>query len=296
MSRRRPARFPVLALAPVACITIAAIAGAVPQAPPDTDIWLASIDLASGVPVMGLPMNLTDRVGYDNQPAFLADGSLVFTAQMGEQTEIRRMLAIDRIVTFTDTAESEYSPTPVPGANEISTIRVEPDGRQRLWAFPLNGAAPRLLLESIEPVGYHAWLDDGTLGLFVLGEPATLVIVAPGAQEGRTVASDIGRSLHRIPGEQRISFLQREGEGWRIRAIDPATDEIEDLGPALEGSQDMAWSPEGRILMAAGSALYVRARQETTWRTVADLEGLVGQITRIAVSPDGARIALVAAN
>lgn len=280
----------------ILAVTLLTASAGLAQQAPDTDIWLATVDLRGRVPVMGMPMNLTDRVGYDNQPMFLGDGTLVFTAQHGEQTDIYRVMAMDQVVAFTRTTTSEYSATPVPGRDELSTIRVEGDGRQRLWAFPLSGAEPRLVLEDIEPVGYHAWLDDGTLALFVLGEPATLAIVAPGEQTARTVASDIGRSLHRIPGQSRFSFLQREGEEWRIRAYDPVAGAVEDLGAALEGSQDMAWTPDGRMLMAVGSQIHARGVDDTEWRLFADLEGLVGSISRMAVSGDGTRIALVAAS
>ena len=30
------------------------------------------------------------------------------------------------------------------------------------------------MLADVKPVGYHAWADDHTLALFVLGQPATL--------------------------------------------------------------------------------------------------------------------------
>ena len=59
---------------------------------------------------------------------------------------------------MTETVESEYSPTPLPAADGFSTVRVEQDGTQRLWAFDSSGGAPRLLLETIQPVGYHGWL------------------------------------------------------------------------------------------------------------------------------------------
>src|SRR6267378_1894361 len=95
----------------------------------------------------------------------------------------------------------EYSPTPLPDGKGFSVIRVEADSTQRLWAFDRDGSRPRLVLDSIKPVGYHAWADAHALVLFVLGSPPTLQIAdagSPGAR-GEVLAHDIGRSLQRIP-------------------------------------------------------------------------------------------------
>src|ERR671914_787333 len=141
-----------------------------PQAPPGTDIWLARLD-ASGA--ISQPVNITNRPGYDNQPAFTPDGKvLLFTRRDGEQTDIwaydltTRSSELSRI---TNTPESEYSPTVTPDGTGISVIRVEADGAQRLWRFTRDGQSPTLVLTNVKPVGYHAWGPDGQLALFILG-------------------------------------------------------------------------------------------------------------------------------
>ena len=72
---------------------------------------------------------------------------------------------------------------------------------QRLWQFTVDGRDPRPVLENVKPVGYHAWGDDRTLALFVLG-PARRRCSSPTRGTGTAVvlASDIGRSIQRIPG------------------------------------------------------------------------------------------------
>jgi hypothetical protein len=67
--------------------------------------------------------------------------------------------------------------------------------------------------DNVKPVGYHAWADDHTLALFVLGQPATLQIADTRTGTARVIARDIGRSIQRIPGStpvSSISFVQRE--------------------------------------------------------------------------------------
>lgn len=267
-------------------------------APPATDIWLLPFEGEAPDPA-GL-VRVTDRPDYDNQPAFHPELGLLYTAAMEGQTDIFRYdPETGTWRRLTETPESEYSPTPVPWSDEISVVRVESDGTQRLWAFPVAGGEPRLLLPGVEPVGYHAWLPDGSLALFVLGEPPTLQLADLDADTSSLVVGNIGRSLEPLPDPDRISFLQRESDDgpWAVRALNPETSVIDDLGTALEGSQDLAWHPDGRMLMGRDSRIYSRRPEQAEWRVLADLApaGISG-ITRIAVASDGSRLAVVGAH
>jgi hypothetical protein len=59
--------------------------------------------------------------------------------------------------------------------------------------------------------------------------------------------------------------------------------------------EDYAWTPAGLLLMANGSKLFSRKKSDWAWVEIGDVAnaGLKG-ITRIAVSPKGDRIAVVA--
>ncbi|HKG22808.1 MAG TPA: hypothetical protein VKC34_12985, partial [Blastocatellia bacterium] len=195
------------------------------------------------------------------------------------------------------TKESEYSATVTPDGKSFSVIRVEADSTQRLWKFPLAGGEPALVLKSIKPVGYHAWLDGQTLALFILGEPSTLQLVDARSEKAEVVARNVGRSLHRMAGAGRVSFVQKESEqDWVIKQLDVKTRKIAPIAKTLPGSEDYAWTPGGSLLMAKESKLYEwRPGRDTAWREVADFSarGIHG-ITRLAVSPSGDRLALVA--
>lgn len=262
---------------------------------PGTDIWVASFD-ADARSVEGW-RNVTARPGYDNQPAFAANGdAILYTSQREGQTDIyRHDLRTGATSRVTSTPESEYSATVMPGGDRFSAVRVEADSTQRLWSFALDGSDPRLVLAEVRPVGYHAWIDAHTLGLFVLGSPATLQIADTRTGAARVAASDIGRSLHRVPGRAAVSFLHRADGAARLRVHDPADGSFEDLVEALPESVDYAWTPAGVLLMGSGSRLFAfDPATDTEWREVADLSaaGIAG-ITRLAVSPDGTRIAVV---
>jgi WD40 repeat protein len=254
-----------------------------------------SLDLEAATPVVSEPRNVTDREGYDNQPHFAPEGtSLLFTSQRDGQTDIYKLALEGMVISqLTDTPESEYSATVHPSGHEFAVIRVEEDGTQRLWSFRRDGSAPSLVLENVSPVGYQAWTPEENLVLFVLGEPATLQLANLADDTAEILATDIGRSLHPLPDNSGFSFLHRVDDVWRIRSYDLETGAIGELGLPFEDSQDMAWTPDGRIIMASGSRLAVRSA-DGDWAVIADLaEAGIGTMTRLAVHPEGTSLAVV---
>ncbi len=272
------------------------------QAPPATDIYLADLHIAQGRTSVGVPVNVTARPGYDNQPSFLPDGrAFLYTSiRADSQADIYRYdIAAKTSTRLTATRESEYSPTPLPDGSGFSVVRVEADSTQRLWAFGLDGSRPRLVLDSIKPVGYHAWADGHTLVLYVLGSPSTLQIAdasSPRAR-GAVVARDIGRSLQRIPGRASVSFLQRDSAaGPSLAELDTRTRRVTKLVTSPQGAEFFVWTPDGIALTASGTKLYQwDPRRGPTWEEVADFAAAgLTNVTRLAVSPTGDRLAIVA--
>lgn len=303
-------RTAVLVLALLAGATVVRTQTPAPaQAPrPDTEVFVAPLTMTGGTPAVGAPVNVSNNPGYDNQPSFTPDGGAVLFTSVrgGDQSDIYRYdVGGTAVARVTSTTESEYSPAVTPDGQHISVIRVESDGTQRLWQFTLAGGSPALVLERIKPVGYHAWLDARTLVLFVLGQPATLQVADTTTGDARIVASNIGRSLHRIPGRATASFVQRPGTTagntssvGAVMEFDPKTGQATRLIETVPGAADAdcAWTPEGWLLMAHGSTLHGwKVGTPPAWKMLTDLAGFgVKGISRLAVSPKGDRIALVA--
>lgn len=271
-------------------------------APPATDIYVAELRVTGRKITVGTPVNVTARPGYDNQPFFLPDGRAFLYTSVHEdgQADIYRY-DLDRktSVQLTATRESEYSPTPLPRRAGFSVVRVEADSTQRLWAFDADGSHPRLVLDSIKPVGYHAWGDDHTLLLFVLGSPSTLQMAdaRTPAASGAVLARDIGRSLQRVPGRAAVTFVQRDSAaGPWLGEVDVSTHRVRRLVQTPAGADFIAWTPGGIALTASGTTLYQWDPQRGgAWETVVDFApaGLTN-VTRLAVSPKGDRLAIVA--
>ncbi len=270
-----------------------------------SDIWLVSLE-GRGVPRVSRAENVTARLGYDNQPAFTPDGrAMLYTRIAGDgPSDIWRLdLATRERSNVTQTAvESEYSATPMPDGVHFSTVRVEADSTQRLWRFALRGdEAPTLLLERIQPVGYHVWASDVTLGLYVLGAPlgtpsgppATLQIADVRLGTSEVVARNIGRALQKIPGRDAISYLQQGANGVWITALDLHTGKSSPIARPPARADYHVWTPDGVLITGSGSRLF--AWVDGRWDVVADLavDGVRG-ISRLALSPSGTQLAIVA--
>lgn len=270
---------------------------------PSTDIWLAELRVAGSDMRFGEPTNVTRRSGYDNQPCFLSDGrAFLYTRGDSVATDVYRYeRSSGRARQVTKTPESEYSPTPFADGREgFCAVRVESDGVQRLWHFDSDGARPRLVLATVDSVGYFAWIDRETLALFVVGEPHTLRIVDTRTGRETMVARDIGRALYRVPHSGDLSFLLRDPESepptYQFRTWRPGARTTSVLIAAVGSGQDAVWIDES-LVMADGAKLYLgRPFEGPDWREVADFGAFgVSGITRLAVSPDQRWIAFVAA-
>jgi hypothetical protein len=281
------------------------------QAPPDTEIFLAPLTRTAGNLTVGTPVNITNSPGYDNQPFFTPDGKAILFTSMrgGQQTDIFKYDVASRATArVTQTPENEYSPTVMLDGTSMSVVRVEGDGTQRLAKVTPSGPKIQVdvILPDVKPVGYHAWADDHTLALFVLGSngaPATLQLADTRTGAVRVIATDVGRSIQRMPGtgaSRHVSFVQRVHDGDKavlvVKDLDPANGNVNTITTAVDGSReaDLAWTPDGTLLMANDDVLYAWKAGQSGWKEVTSLARLsLRGVTRIAVSPQGDFIALV---
>jgi hypothetical protein len=71
-------------------------------------------------------------------------------------------------------------------------------------------------------------------------------------------------------------------------------------GPAVpiidgvDGADDHAWAPDGTLFQATGAVLWALSHGGSGWTEVADFSDLSISLSRLAVSPDGDQIAMVA--
>lgn len=264
-------------------------------APEGTDVWLLDLQWNGGSPRAEAPRNLTNRPGYDNQPYFTPAGELMYVQMENGKTDIWRWSPATQAFTqITATPlQGEFSPTPIPESDVgISYIRSPDDTSGRLWRMPQEGADPEIIFADIGPVGYHAWFDAGHVALWRLQDPSLLELVDINTQEALTIATGVGRTPQSVPNRRAVSFTRATEEGTVLEQYDLDLERTEILTMLPAGGDFHAWTPDGVVLMTTGSRVY--ALLEGTWEEVVDLGYLGLTLSRLAISPDGSHLAVVA--
>jgi hypothetical protein len=142
----------------------------------------------------------------------------------------------------------------------------------------------------VNPVGYHVWVADTHLLLFVLGgqgKPNTLQYADTATGTAEVIDSGIGRSLLRRPGAGTFSYVSKpDGGRWIIKEFNPKTRGMASLVETVDPKgEDCAWLPDGRLLMASGSKIMAWSSGSPGWTELADFAaGGTGRITRLAAS------------
>lgn len=265
---------------------------------PGTEVILFDLETIETGFKISNPINVSQNKGYDNQPYFLPDGSgLLYSSAVEDGNTEIMLYKIDgkERKQLTHTTGSEYSPTVTPDGNHFTSILLEKDGTQLLWKYDIETGTAEIAVKGLK-IGYHCWYNRETIVSFVLGDTITMQVSNLTNGKNKIVTKNIRRSLHKIPLQEKTSFIQQESDGiWMIKWLNPATGESGDIVQSLNNSQDMAWSPTGAIIMGQENKLFFyKPESSNSWIEFADLEeyGYHG-ITRIAISPKADKIAVV---
>jgi hypothetical protein len=269
-------------------------------AAPANDIYLATLEKHKQGTTLGEPRNATHRAGYDNQPYFLPDGKQFYYTSIRDdgQADIWRYdVTRGESTQITKTPVSEYSPTVPPDGDGISTVRVEKDGSQRLWRYGADGTPGKPIVDDEKAVGYHAWIDEDTIALFIVGEPTVLRMFDLRSKRTRDIAQGLGRCLQAVPARPAVAYIEtRPDSSASLKMLQWPAGETSQVTQPLEGSEDFALSNDGEIYMAREQTIYAWQHEPGKWRAIADFSGkLPGAISRLAVSPRSDLMAFVVA-
>jgi hypothetical protein len=271
---------------------------------PDTDIWLLDMNKKDTLFTLGDPLNVTNRTGYDNQPAFSPDGSyFLYTSVRDDgQADIYKYdLGAKNVSAFCKTSESEYSPTFTPDHKFISCVRVEKDSAQRLWKFPITGGEPSLVMKNVGSIGYHCWINKDSLALFILTKPFTLQLVNINAQKPIVISDSIGKSLlrFRMMHSAGVLFI-RETKGKKMICLSTLQFskknkyDVEEIMALPENSEYFAFFNNTFFCAAGGKIFKSEMMKDKGWILITDLSSKgVNNVSRIAISGDGRHMAIV---
>ena len=258
-----------------------------------SEIYLADLEIKDDGITLSNSKNITNRIGYDNQPYFHPNKHLIYYSSFNdeERSDIKVYnYRNGKTELFTKTKEREYSPTVTPDEKFISCIIQRDDGAQDLGKYPIKGGQPVVIINNLI-VGYHTWISSTKLALFVLGAPLTLRIYDLDTKKDSVITSSIGRSLHKIPYENGFSYIDKSSAQWKINSwIDGKIEKIIETLPARE---DITWTPDGKIITSDGRQFFFcdpkKGNPEWKMFYASDIRG----VSRLAVSADGKKIAFV---
>ena len=264
-----------------------------------SEIFLFDLSVKKDKVSISNPVNITNHKGYDNQPFFHPDKPILYYSSFNDDSraDIRSYdYKTKKTISITETPEKEYSPTVTLDKQSLSCIIQRDNGAQDLAKYPIDGGEPTVIIDNLT-VGYHVWADNSHVGLFVLGTPNTLHYVLLPMKRDTVIAQNIGRSLHKVPGESAISFIQKISDNeWRIKKLNTQTMKISDVGVTVTGHEDLAWLSDGKILMSDGPKLFfMQPTKAPGWNEVKVASGseVLKGVTRLAVSQDGKKLAVV---
>ncbi|PRX54344.1 nuclear transport factor 2 family protein [Flagellimonas meridianipacifica] len=266
----------------------------------NTEVYLFDLEKSNGKLALSNPKNISNNHGYDNQPSFWNDDTVLFSSTRAGQTDIKQFNitkgSTSKWITNTPIG-SEYSPLRIPNSDNVSSIRLDLNGLQRLYEYDIKTGESEALSDL--KIGYHVWYNDHILIATVLVKNRMDLVLIDFKEESQiTVDENVGRSLHKIPGKDEISYIKKtssEKEPRQIKSLD-VTSKKKDIILSLKYPiEDMVWLSDGTILSPDNNRIAMfHPEKDSVWTDfhVFDKDQ-VFKISRMSVNPSSTRLALV---
>ncbi|MEZ4857953.1 MAG: hypothetical protein R2781_04010 [Flavobacteriaceae bacterium] len=264
----------------------------------DSQVYLVDIaQNTKGFQFQNFKKISTDK-GYNNQPYFKDNTTLLYAKNKEGQTDIGCYNLIENSEIFwnSKTEGGEYSPQPIPNRDDIAAVRLDPDGLQRLYRYPKNGVGKELIPNAV--VVYYCFYDENTVvSSVIITEELHLIVYDLKGEQSYKLLKGSGRSIHKIPLKEAVSYsAENEELNFDIYQLDMDGLESYFICQLPIGVQDYVWWDDARIIIGSGAQLFMYDLFSTDeWKKIADFsEHNITNITRLAISPDGTQLALVA--
>ncbi|HLV91698.1 MAG TPA: hypothetical protein VKX34_01140 [Aequorivita sp.] len=242
--------------------------------------------------------NVSNNEGYDNQPSFISNEALVFAGNNNGQTDISEYNFNTKIKRWVNlkTEGGEYSPQKFPSSEDIAAVRLDENGLQRLYRYGAESGKPSVLIEDLQ-VAYFAFYNDQKILATVLNnDELDLTMIDLQSKSVDTLFTDAGRSIQRIPNTKTMSYtLVNENNYLDLYVLDIASGDSYFITGLPMEVNDYIWLNDTQILIGKGSDIYMYdTLGEAEWHRVASVsEYGIKNVTRMAISPDGKKLALV---
>ncbi len=266
----------------------------------NTEIFLMDVSFSETEFTISNFRNISNNEGYDSQPSFSDNNTILYSRTHQGQTDIARYVISENNYYWINhsTSGGEYSPQSFPKSKNVTAVRLDTTGLQRLYEYDFKTMESSLLIENLQ-VAYYLFYDKKTILSSVLsGNNLDLVISNLSKKTNDTLVQNVGRSIHKVPNsKEEMSYTSvNEDRNMDIFQLDMKTLESFFVAELPIGIQDHIWLDESKLLIGSLDKLYMLDFfGSEDWKLVADLsEYNIKEITRLAVSPDGTKLAIVA--
>lgn len=266
---------------------------------PATEIYISELDLSDEGFQFNNAQNISNNLGYDNQPFFLDNDTLLYARNNKGQTDIAMYIVSKQETLFihNPTEGGEYSPQPLPDNSTIASVRLDPDGMQRLYAYKSGNTDMSPLFPDLK-VAYFSFINDEEILASVI-RMNQLDLVRANKSTGETIdlVTNSGRCIQKIPGSKSFSYtILNEEKNFDLYQYDPEINESYFVCQLPIGVQDYVWFEDYKIIIGSGTQLFVYDLfGKGDWLPIADFkDSNLTNITRLALSQDYKRFAFVA--
>ncbi|WP_299116660.1 nuclear transport factor 2 family protein [uncultured Winogradskyella sp.] len=262
----------------------------------NSEIFLFDIKITNNKIDVYNGKNISNNEGYDSQPSFLNEDKVLFASTRNEQTDIAQYnINYNSKIYINSTEGGEYTPLKIPNKNAVSAVRLDKDGKQRLYTYNLsNGESTELINDLV--VAYYTWYDDNTtVSAVIEDDQLNLFVTNISENKSRKYATNVGRSFHKIPNSNLVSFIYKESDKqWQIRSLNPLTGITKLIANTIEGIEDICWLNNKTLLSGKDGVLYkLTLKRDNNWKKVADLSSYgIANITRLSTNPEGTKLLL----
>ena len=263
----------------------------------NTEVYLFDVEKTDKGYQLTNKKNISDNKDYDSQPYFYDNNTLLFASSRNGQTDILKYtIKTGKKVFINNTPQGgEYSPQRIPGSEDVSAVRLDNSGLQRFYRYDINTGESKELIRSLK-VAYPLWYNDKLVVSAIIGENSLELVTSDLKHKTNfTLQKNIGRSLHKIPNNNKVSYISKKNPEWEIMSLDVSSLRTAKI-TTLDGKyEDIYWLSEDVVLQAKkNQILQYNIKTDSVWSeffTVDDTQ--IQNISRISISPDGTKMAIV---
>ena len=265
----------------------------------NTEVYV--FDIASvyeGLEILN-PQNISNDPGYNNQPSFSSNETVLFAGNNNGQTDIAEYELNTKSKKWINkmTDGGEYSPQKFPTNKDIAAVRLDKDGLQRLYKYDAENGNSTEIIPELQVAYFSFYNDKKMLATVLNGDKMDLVMIDLPSTKADTLFYNAGRSIQKVPKTNSMSYsLVNEQGNLDLYLLDMGSFESYFIAELPIGIQDYVWINDTQILIGSGNKLYMYdILGESEWTKVASLEERgIKNITRMAISPNGKKLAMVA--